>query len=154
MNEKISKFFSNLDKEKSKFNILLKRFPEIYAEYKINPIELNKQNFYSLENQLKSSSESLFLLKNEILKYSKSLEDKVINKDEYIDIAKENKQKKTDELNYLMNEDNASIPRENSIKEINKRNKLYLVIQSVVSILSLYFLYKVIYSTKQIKSLY
>lgn len=154
MNEKISNFFSSLNKEKSKFNILLKRFPEIYAEYKINPIEINKQNFYSLENQLKSSSETLFLLKNEILKYSKSLEDKVINKDEYIDVEKNKKQIKTDELNNLMNDGNASVPREKTIKEINKRNVIYLVIQSGVSIASLYFLYKLVYSPKQIKSLY
>lgn len=123
-----------LDKEKNNFLTLTKRIPQIYSQYKINPIEEYTNNFETLEKQLNNSFSNLYLIKNKILKTSDEIALQMLEQDAYISEAEKIKEKQNNILNLLQDKGGASQPRE------VQTQKMFYVEGSLLFIQSLFLL--------------
>lgn len=107
-----------LENEKNIFLTLSRRIPQVYSQYKVNPISEYEQNYNSLQKQLDESSSKLFLIKNKILKMTDNLAIDMLEKDQYISTAEKTKEQKQEFIQELEGKGKASQPRETQIQDM------------------------------------
>jgi len=131
MENNIKKLKDTLEKDKNNFLILTKRIPQVYSQYKVNPINEYKQQFTSLQQQLNKSFSDLFINKNQILNLSDEMSTNMIGKDMYISYAEKTTEERNNFLKQLEGKELASGPREKEIETVYNIELTLITINSL-----------------------
>lgn len=135
-----------MDSEKQNFLLHLERLKTLYPQVQAFATDDAKQAYNNEQFKIDKSFENLYLIKNELLNKSDSLANNMINKDEYINTAKNINNERETQLNIARSKNYAALPREKNVKADLYNEILYAGIQSIFFAGSGYLIYKLLKS--------
>jgi hypothetical protein len=104
-------YINKLDELKNGFFIALSNFEEAYANYKILPIDDNKEHYLKTQQDLDIIYSQLFILENQIIKSSDNMNDSLAFDNQTINDTSKSLKNITNKYNNIKQTGDASLPR-------------------------------------------